>query len=109
VISKEVNPVVAARCQKMKVPYLQAIDDKATALRSYLAERGIDSKQVIFIGNDSNDLPCFEIVACAAVPADAEPEILRQADLVLRRKGGHGAVRELCDLLIQKALERKMV
>ena len=106
VISKEVNPVVAARCQKMEVPYLQAIDDKATILRQLLAERGVAPDQAIFVGNDLNDLPCFEIVACAVVPADAEAEVLRQADLVLTRKGGHGAVRELCDLLIQNALER---
>jgi N-acylneuraminate cytidylyltransferase len=107
VISKEINPVVAARCQKMKVPYLQAIDDKESALLNYLHEHDIDPNQTIFVGNDANDLPCFNIVACAAAPSDAEPDILRQADLVLSRKGGHGAIRELCDLLIQKALERK--
>lgn len=109
VISKEANPVVAARCQKMRIPYLQAIDDKASALKQVLAERRINPGQAIYIGNDINDLPCFDIVACAAVPADAEPEILRRADLVLSRKGGHGAVRELCDQLLQKTLERKTV
>ncbi|HEY3345184.1 MAG TPA: acylneuraminate cytidylyltransferase [Anaerolineaceae bacterium] len=99
VISKEVNPVVAARCRKMRVPFLQAIDDKPAALRQALAERGIDPARTIFVGNDINDLPCFGVVACAVVPVDAEPEELRQADLVLTRRGGHGAIRELCDIL----------
>ncbi|MDD5370415.1 MAG: acylneuraminate cytidylyltransferase [Anaerolineaceae bacterium] len=99
VISKETNPVVAARCRKMRVPFLQAIDDKPAALRQALAERGVEPACTIFVGNDLNDLPCFESVACAVVPSDAEPEILRRADLVLTRRGGHGAVRELCDML----------
>lgn len=107
VISKEVNPVVAARCRKMRVEYLQAIDDKPTALRQIFTERRINPEHTIFIGNDLNDAPCFELVACAIVPADAEPEIIQQADLVLTRRGGHGAVRELCDLLRQRGTERR--
>jgi 3-deoxy-D-manno-octulosonate 8-phosphate phosphatase KdsC-like HAD superfamily phosphatase len=57
---------------------------------------------VIYVGNDINDVPCFPLVACAFVVADAQPAALRQADIVLSRRGGYGAVRELCDLLIQR-------
>jgi N-acylneuraminate cytidylyltransferase len=102
VISTEKNPVVAARCDKMGVPYLQAIDDKAPALQRLLADRAIDPSEVVYIGNDVNDLPCFPIVACAVVPADAQPQALEKADLVLRARGGYGAVRELCDLLLMR-------
>lgn len=105
VLSTEVNPVVAARCRKLDIPYVQGIQDKAEALRSLLVKRGLDPSQVVFVGNDVNDLPCFEIAGCAAAPADAEPEVLRQADLLLSRRGGHGAVRELCDLLLESAKE----
>jgi len=101
VLSRETNPVVSARCRKMNVPALQGILDKPPALRAYLEERGIDLQDVIYMGNDVNDLPCFPLVGCSAAPADAEPAVLREADLVLARRGGHGAVRELCDLLIQ--------
>ncbi len=100
VISTEKNPVVAARCNKMGVPYLQAIDDKAPALQKLLVERGINSSEVVYIGNDVNDLPCFPIAACAVVPADALPQALEKADLILKSRGGYGAVRELCDLLL---------
>ncbi len=102
VISKETNPVVAARCRKMKVPYLQGIDDKATALRAELAGRRVNPANVVYLGNDVNDLPCFPIVGCAVVVADALPQALEAADLVLERPGGYGAVRELCDLLIER-------
>jgi N-acylneuraminate cytidylyltransferase len=101
VISKETNPVVAARCKKMKVPYLQSIDDKEKALNDLLAEKGIDSSQVIFVGNDVNDLPGFRVAGWSVAVADALPEVIREADYVLSKPGGRGAVRELCDLILK--------
>jgi len=106
VLSTERNPVVAARCKKMKMEVVQGVDDKASALKAILSERGIDPRQVVYLGNDVNDLPCFPLVGCAVVVADAQPAALRQADLVLNRNGGYGAVRELCDLILQRMAER---
>jgi YrbI family 3-deoxy-D-manno-octulosonate 8-phosphate phosphatase len=101
VLSTEVNPVVSARCRKMKVQAMQGIDDKAPALLAYLQEQHINPSRVVYVGNDINDTPCFPLVGCAVVVADAQPEARRQADLVLARSGGHGAARELCDLILQ--------
>jgi YrbI family 3-deoxy-D-manno-octulosonate 8-phosphate phosphatase len=106
VISTEVNPVVAARCKKMKLPLLQGIEDKAAALLNLLAEKQVNPENVIYLGNDINDVPCFSIVGCAVVVADAQPEARTQADLQLSRPGGHGAVRELCDLILSRKKER---
>jgi YrbI family 3-deoxy-D-manno-octulosonate 8-phosphate phosphatase len=102
VISKEVNPVVAARCRKMNVPFLHGIDDKASALKKLLAESKIDPAHAVFVGNDLNDLSCFPIVGWSVAVADAVPEVIRHADFVLTKNGGHGAVRELCDLIIKR-------
>jgi N-acylneuraminate cytidylyltransferase len=102
VISMETNPVVSARCKKMQVPVLQGINHKDEVLKQYLAEHGIDPADVVYMGNDINDLVCFAVAGCAAAPCDAEPEILRQADIILTRRGGHGAVREMCDLILQQ-------
>lgn len=101
VISKETNPVVAARCQKMNIPFIQGEDDKASALKKVLTDRKIDPSCVVFVGNDLNDLPCFPLVGWAVAVADALPEVTRQADFVLARPGGHAAVREVCDLILQ--------
>jgi N-acylneuraminate cytidylyltransferase len=103
VLSKEVNPVVAARCNKIKVPYLQGVDDKASALKKLLADRKIDPACAVFVGNDLNDLPCFPVAGWAVAVADGMPEVVRHADFVLTNKGGHGAVRELCDLIIKRS------
>ncbi|MFH1906419.1 MAG: acylneuraminate cytidylyltransferase [Chloroflexota bacterium] len=100
VISKETNPVVAARCRKLNVPYIKGEDDKESALKKILVERKIDASHVVYLGNDINDLPCFPLVGWAVAVADAMPEVARQADYVLTRPGGRGAVRELCDLIL---------
>jgi len=102
VISKERNLVVEARCRKMQVPVMQAVDDKAAALKKVMIEKGLTSTEVIYMGNDTNDLPCFPMVGYTVAPADAHPEVARQADLVLTLNGGHGAVRELCDILLTR-------
>lgn len=106
VLSREVNPVVAARCKKMKLPFLQGVMDKATVLKELLSERQINPAHVVYVGNDINDVPCFPLVGCAVVVADAMPEARRQADFQLSRPGGHGAVRELCDLILSRVKER---
>ena len=102
VISTEVNPVVSARCKKLKVEVFQGINDKPSVLRQFLRERNIPPQEVVFIGNDVNDLGCMSMVGYAVVPADAEPEVKRHADLVLTCNGGKGAVREFCDILLQQ-------
>jgi N-acylneuraminate cytidylyltransferase len=102
VLSTEANPVVAARCRKLNLPVVQGLADKAAALQAYLQENQIDPACVVYVGNDVNDTPCFPLVGCAVVVADAHPEALRQADIVLERRGGWGAVRELCDKIIQQ-------
>ena len=105
VLSREANPVVSARCKKMNIPCIQSALDKGSTLPALLAEYHVSPAEVVYIGNDINDLPCFPLVGCAVVPADAEPAVLREADLVLTRTGGHGAVRELCDLILQNNQE----
>jgi N-acylneuraminate cytidylyltransferase len=104
ILSSEPNPVVRARADKMGVEAVQGIDlrGKGEALKKLLADKKIDASQVVFIGNDFNDLPCFEIAAWAVAVGDAYPEATQAADFVLRTPGGYGALRELCDMVLQK-------
>jgi N-acylneuraminate cytidylyltransferase len=102
ILSKEQNPVVTARGKKLKVPVLQGVDDKPTVLMRYLQENNIASEEVVYLGNDINDIPVFPLVAYAAVVADAHQQACHQADRILTRNGGYGAVREFCELLLEK-------
>jgi len=100
VLSTETNPVVTARCNKLGIEVLQGLEDKAGAIESLLKDEKIDPGNAIFVGNDQNDIPAFSKVACAVVVADAHPSAKSKADICLKQKGGHGAVREICDLII---------
>jgi YrbI family 3-deoxy-D-manno-octulosonate 8-phosphate phosphatase len=102
VLSTETNPVVAARCRKLDLEYIQGVEDKAAVLRDFLSQQRIDPGTVIYVGNDINDVSCFSLVGCAVVVGDAHAEARRKADIVLSQAGGHGAVRELCDLIVNK-------
>ena len=103
VLSKEKNPVVSARCRKLGLPVWQGVEDKATLLRRLLEEWRIPPDRVVYLGNDVNDVPCFPLVGWAVVVADAHPQAKRAADKVLRSRGGHGAIRELADLILAGA------
>lgn len=105
VLSRETDPVVAARCNKLGLPYVQGLKNKVEVLQQMMVERRIDPANTLYLGNDVNDLACFSVVAYAVAVADAHPEVIVQADLVLDRPGGHGAVRELCDMLISRLRE----
>lgn len=107
VLSTEPNPVVEARCAKLGIENVHGVRDKGGELQRILEQRGLNGEQVIFLGNDENDLPCFPLVGCALVVADAHPAARSQADIVLSRKGGYGAVRELTDLLLSRVTEKE--
>ena len=100
VLSKERNRVVSARCEKLKIPVLQACDDKLTALKRLAAERSLEPSQIAFMGNDINDLPCMRWVGLCIAVADAVMEVRKEACHVTTRAGGNGAVREICDLIL---------
>jgi N-acylneuraminate cytidylyltransferase len=102
IISTEENPVVAARAEKIGLPYFHGVGDKPQILRSFLEKENIPMKETVYVGNDVNDLPCFPMVAYAIVVADAHPDVRRAADFFLNHKGGYGAVREVCDILISR-------
>ncbi len=103
ILSSEPNPVVRARAEKMGVEAVHGVGlrQKGEAMKNLLAEKKVDAAHVIYIGNDLNDLPCFEIAGWSVAVADACPEVLRAADYVLSRPGGRGAVRELCELVLK--------
>src|SRR5690606_5017305 len=106
VLSTETNPVVQRRCEKLRLPCRSGLPDKAAALAEWLDEEGLDARDVVYVGNDINDRGCLEMVGGPVVVADAVDEVRPLARLVLSRKGGDGAVREICDLVYEKIVEK---
>jgi YrbI family 3-deoxy-D-manno-octulosonate 8-phosphate phosphatase len=104
ILSSEPNRVVEARARKMGVEAVHgvALHEKGRIMHEILEQKNLKAENVIFIGNDINDLPCFEVAGWSVAVADAFPDVLRAADFVLSRRGGHGALREMCDLILNK-------
>ena len=100
VISTEPNPVVRARCDKLRIECLQNCQRKVEDLERLLDERGIPAEQVLFVGNDLNDIPCLELAGCGLAVADAHPLVKKAADGILSYPGGRGAVREVSEMLL---------
>jgi YrbI family 3-deoxy-D-manno-octulosonate 8-phosphate phosphatase len=64
-----------------------------------MSEMGLSPWQVAFVGNDVNDLSCLQTVGLPIVVQDAHPDVVPFAGYQTRTPGGHGAVREVCDLI----------
>jgi len=102
VLSTETNPVVQARCTKLRIGCIQGCEDKTAVLQRFLKEQGWEPQEVVFVGNDVNDVGCLKLVGCGVAVADAHPVAQAVADVVLAERGGHGAVRVVCDAILAK-------
>ncbi|MFJ2317403.1 cytidylyltransferase domain-containing protein [Glutamicibacter sp. NPDC087661] len=100
ILSKEINPVVAARAAKLNVEVAHGIDNKAEYLARWLADESINPARAAYVGNDINDLGAMALVGWPITVADAQEDVHRAARYKLTRKGGHGAVRELAELVL---------
>lgn len=100
ILSAEANPVVGRRADKLGVECRQSVADKGAALREWAEARGIRLDRIAYLGNDRGDLPALDLVAWPVAVADAAPVARAAARHVLIRRGGHGAVRELADLIL---------
>lgn len=75
-------------------------EDKRPAAEQILATLGLDWSQAAAMGDDWPDLPVMRRSALACAPANAQAEVRHAAHFVTQASGGHGAARELCDLLL---------
>ena len=109
IVSKELNPVVTARARKLGVEVLQGVDDKATAVLSWLDSHQVAAARAAYLGNDVNDLEAMRVVGWPVAVHDARPEVQAAARVVLSQPGGKGAVRELCDLVLESTRSKATV
>ncbi|GCB46502.1 N-acylneuraminate cytidylyltransferase [Streptomyces sp. NL15-2K] len=105
ILSTEVNPVVAARARKLKIPVLHGIDRKDLALKQWCEEQGIAPERVLYVGNDVNDLPCFALVGWPVAVASAHDVVRGAARAVTTVPGGDGAIREIASWILGPSLD----
>jgi 3-deoxy-D-manno-octulosonate 8-phosphate phosphatase KdsC-like HAD superfamily phosphatase len=104
VVSTEINPVVAKRCQKLGLEFVQGVENKKDYLSVHLSKKSTKSdlswETVLYLGNDLNDLEVMSLCPSFA-PKDAHPIILNVADMVFEERGGHGFVRAAVEYLLE--------
>ncbi len=94
--------LVERRAAELQIRHVfQGNSNKRGAFASLLGSLNLQAEQVAHVGDDLPDLPLFLQVGLAAAPADAHPVMREHAHFVSRANGGAGAVREICDLLLQ--------
>lgn len=101
VISGRRSEAVTRRMQELHIRHVfQGIDDKRAAFDRLLAQLQLEARQAACVGDDLPDLPLLEAAGLAIAVADAEPEVRARAHYVTTARGGQGAVREVCNLLL---------
>lgn len=101
VITGRDSPALRKRLEALGVTHARfGTEDKRPAAQAILQTLGLNWDQAAAMGDDWPDLPMLRRCALAVAPPGAQAEVLAIAHHVTHRPGGHGAVRELCDLLL---------
>lgn len=102
VISGRVSPATEARARQCNMTYVyQGHIEKIPILEEILRQAGVDGSQVAYIGDDLTDVVVMNRVGLGIAPANAREEVKRSAMMVTESRGGQGAVREVCELLLK--------
>uniref|UniRef100_A0A673K6V3 N-acylneuraminate cytidylyltransferase n=1 Tax=Sinocyclocheilus rhinocerous TaxID=307959 RepID=A0A673K6V3_9TELE len=114
VILIEKDPITKALAdklsQRMGCPLLQKVDDKLKKMQELMEKKGMEWKEVAYLGNDEADIKCLELAGLSGVPMDAPTVARNHAKYICRNTAGHGAVREFAEhiLLLKKKAKSQM-
>ncbi len=101
VISGRKSDAVEKRMSELGVTHvIQGCGDKVAALDRIIADLGITPAECAYVGDDIPDLPLLNHVGVSVAVANAVSELHQQCDISTSAAGGHGAVREVCDLVL---------
>ncbi|HCC54667.1 MAG TPA: 3-deoxy-D-manno-octulosonate 8-phosphate phosphatase [Desulfobulbaceae bacterium] len=107
-ITARSSEAVQRRAQDLKLAHVyQGVRNKIDIFARILAEQQLVAKEVAYMGDDWLDLPLLSRVGLAVTVADAVAEVKAVVHYVTRREGGRGAVREVCDLIIEARGQRE--
>lgn len=99
---------IRARADRIGVAHVDVGEgDKGPRFDRLCQGMGVEQARTIYLGDDVNDLPAMARAALTACPADARSEVRAVADLLLDAAGGHGAFRELADVLLDEVRLRE--
>ena len=101
-ISGRISPATEARAKQCNMTYVyQGHIEKIPIIEEILQLSGIAASQVAYIGDDLTDVVVMNRVGLSIAPANARPEVKKEAHIVTEASGGSGAVREVCEMLLK--------
>ena len=101
VITRRRSEIVERRADELGIAEVhQGATDKRAVLEAVLARRGLPASDAAYVGDDVGDLPAMQLVGFPVAVSDAVAPVKRAAVYVTRTRPGHGAIRELCDLIL---------
>ncbi|MCK4536589.1 MAG: HAD-IIIA family hydrolase [Desulfuromonadales bacterium] len=104
IITGRQSEVVAKRAAELGIGLVyQGAKDKLVPFREILSKLQLTARETAYVGDDLVDLPILFQVGFSATVADAVDDVKSEVDLVTRRPGGRGAVREVCDYLLRES------
>ncbi|MGH8222982.1 MAG: KdsC family phosphatase [Woeseiaceae bacterium] len=107
IISGRRSPAVAQRMQELEIRHvIQGCGDKLHAFNELLAALGVDPMECAYVGDDVPDLALLKHVGFPVAVANAVEEVRSACQYTTGRAGGHGAVREVCELILEAARRR---
>lgn len=111
IITKRYNGTIEYRAKVLGITELhQGIKDKAATFQEIMDKYGFSPDEVSYMGDDLPDLCVLEKVGLPCCPADAVDEVKNLCKFISTKKGGEGAVRELCEFVLKsKGLDLRTV
>ncbi len=102
IVTGRKSDALGHRCQNLGIDLVfDGIRDKAVAFDKIVEQTGIAVRQIAFVGDDLIDLPAMIRAGVSFTVPDAPNEVKRHADQVTLARGGHGAVREICETILK--------
>jgi len=102
IITGRKSKALEYRCENLGITLLfDGIRDKSKALDKITSQTGIPAKKIAFVGDDLIDLPVMKRVGVSFCVSDASQDVKNHSDIITNKKGGHGAVREICESILK--------
>ena len=108
IIIGEKSESVVRRAEKLNIEMVHLYSkDKPAVLREIIEQHKFEPEEIAYIGDDVNDIEIMKLVGLSAAPGDAFSDVRKIANYVCSRPGGHGAFRELAELIIEAKKEQE--
>lgn len=99
-LSREVSNIIKVNADKVKIKCVSSLREKEKALEEEISKRGLNQDEVLFIGNDYNDLKCIKYAGIGVSVGDGVDYVKKAADYITEHLGGRGAFREIVELIL---------